>query len=392
MIIKRIFAVYFPLVLVCVFFFQQHVYAENSSFKDVLPSHPNFDIIHEMQELGVINGYGDGTFRPQLSISRQHVALLLTRILPLEPIRGQKYFNDLPETNVYYDAIQQVQQAGIMDGDKNGNFNPTALLTRVQLAKVLHLAFDLEIKATYDFQDVPESHWGNSHVRALYSNGITTGDGGLFMPQGTVTRLHYAVFLHRLMNIDERFVALPIEKPKPTKPKPDALSPIYVEGILIASKNYPLPANYSPGENAEARKAFTEFNKHANKNGYNFTAFSTYRSYSYQEKLFEDYVKKDGLVEAARYSARAGESEHQSGLAFDVGLVGQSSKWFLETKASEWMGKNAHHYGFIVRYPKEKEKITGYIYEPWHLRYLGVDHAEKVYASGKTLEEYLGIE
>ncbi|WP_438311831.1 D-alanyl-D-alanine carboxypeptidase family protein [Sporosarcina sp. FA9] len=385
--------VYLPILLGCAFFSQQHVHAANSSFfKDVLPGHPNFDIIHEMQELGVINGYGDGTFRPQLSISRQHVALLLTRTLSLEPIRGRKYFNDLPETSVYHDAIQQVQQAGIMDGDKNGDFNPESLLTRVQLAKVLHLAFDLEIKATYDFHDVPESHWGNSHVRALYSNGITMGDGGLFKPLGTVTRLHYAVFLHRLMNIDERFVALPIEKPEPTKPKLDALSPIYVKGILIASKTHPLPINYAPGESTEARIAFNELNKLAKKNGFDFTAFSTYRSYSYQEKLFEDYVKKDGLVEATRYSARAGESEHQTGLAFDVGLVGQRSQWFSVTKASNWMGENAHRYGFIVRYPKGKEEITGYIYEPWHLRYLGVDHAEKVFASGKTLEEYLGIE
>ncbi|MFS0645420.1 D-alanyl-D-alanine carboxypeptidase family protein [Siminovitchia sp. 179-K 8D1 HS] len=179
----------------------------------------------------------------------------------------------------------------------------------------------------------------------------------------------------------------------PTKKK--ANSPTYINGVLIVSKNYPLPASHAPGENPAARKAFNQMAKDAKKSGFRLTAFSTYRSYSYQKNLFDRYARKHGVEAANRYSAKAGQSEHQTGLAFDVGEVGKEHLWaeegFEHTNASKWIAKNAHKYGFIVRYPKGKEHITGYIYEPWHLRYLGVNLATKVYNSGLTLEEYLGI-
>ena len=94
------------------------------------------------------------------------------------------------------------------------------------------------------------------------------------------------------------------------------------------------------------------------------------------------------MVAADTYSARAGHSEHQTGLAFDVGKIDDN---YGNTKEGVWLKNNAHIYGFIIRYPKGKEHITGYKYEPWHIRYLGVDIATKVYNKGVTLEEYLGI-
>ena len=117
---------------------------------------------------------------------------------------------------------------------------------------------------------------------------------------------------------------------------------------------------------------------------------SGYRSYSRQQTLYNNYVKRDGKKEADRYSARAGHSEHQTGLAFDVNSLEQS---FGETKAGKWLSDNCYKYGFILRYPKGKEDITGYMYEPWHFRYLGTKAAE-LYNNGNwiTLEEYLGID
>ena len=93
-------------------------------------------------------------------------------------------------------------------------------------------------------------------------------------------------------------------------------------------------------------------------------------------------------AEADRYSARPGHSEHQTGLAFDLNSLDQS---FGQTKEGKWIAANSWKYGFILRYPQDKEAQTGYMYEPWHVRYLGKDVAKKVYDSGLCLEEYLNI-
>lgn len=169
-----------------------------------------------------------------------------------------------------------------------------------------------------------------------------------------------------------------------------------VNGIVLANKRYPMPGDYAPGESKEARAAFEKLNAFAKKSGYTFNAFSTYRSYDRQTVLYENYKAKDGQKAADRYSARPGFSEHQTGLAFDIGDVNVpndfASNRFGETEAGKWLAENAHKYGFIMRYPNGKEEVTGYMYESWHFRYVGVDIATKIYNDGSTLEEYLGME
>lgn len=171
--------------------------------------------------------------------------------------------------------------------------------------------------------------------------------------------------------------------------------PTVVEGIVIASKKYPLPADYAPGESKEARAAFQEMAAEATLSGYDLVAFSTYRSFDYQTKLYDRYVTNDGQAAADRYSARPGYSEHQTGLAFDIGeqLFEQhfARESFGETEAGKWVAANAHKYGFIMRYPNGSEKITGYMYEPWHFRYIGKELAVQVYEANVTLEEYLDL-
>lgn len=171
--------------------------------------------------------------------------------------------------------------------------------------------------------------------------------------------------------------------------------PTYVEGILIASKKYPLPSTYAPGESKEARAAFAELAAEATLSGYELVAFSTYRSFDYQTTLYEKYVSNDGQEAADRYSARPGYSEHQTGLAFDIGEQHFEQHFaresFGETEAGKWVAANAHKYGFIMRYPNGKEKITGYMYEPWHFRYVGKELAPKIYDAGTTLEEYFHL-
>ncbi len=162
----------------------------------------------------------------------------------------------------------------------------------------------------------------------------------------------------------------------------------YVNGILIVNKTYDLPKDYDPKVNKQALKKLKELQADGKVLGLDLSLISGYRSYKTQEDLYNKYVEKDGEDIASTYSAKPGHSEHQTGLAFDVGSVDRS---FENTNEAKWLEENAHLYGFIIRYPKGKTNITGYIYEPWHIRYLGVDTATKVKQSGLTLEEYLGI-
>lgn len=163
----------------------------------------------------------------------------------------------------------------------------------------------------------------------------------------------------------------------------------FVDGILIVNKTYELPADYPTGAlNPNALAQFNKLTEDAAKLGLSIKCSSGYRSYKDQERIYNNYVAIDGIVKADTYSARPGHSEHQSGLAIDVNSIDYT---FLNTPECDWLAKNAHKYGFIIRYPLGKEAYTGYSYEPWHIRYLGVDTATAVYNSGLSLEEYLGI-
>lgn len=168
----------------------------------------------------------------------------------------------------------------------------------------------------------------------------------------------------------------------------------YIDGILIVNKEIALPKDYAPGEDSEAKSAIDQLMQEGNASGLNFALRSGFRSYETQIGLYNGYVERDGQNKADTYSARPGHSEHQSGLAFDLGNTAATEDFkasFEHTPEGEWLKEHAHEYGFIIRYPKGKTNITGYQYEPWHLRYLGQDNAKKVMASGLTLEEYLGL-
>ena len=171
--------------------------------------------------------------------------------------------------------------------------------------------------------------------------------------------------------------------------------PTYINGILLANKIYPLPSTFAPGENKEARQELDKMLATAKKQGFDFVAFSGYRSFDYQTTLYNNYVNRDGQAAADRYSARPGYSEHQTGLAFDIGERGKENLWlteeFGETPAGQWLLTNAQDYGFILRFPKNKEDITGYMYESWHYRYVGVNIAKEIKKKSITLEEYLGV-
>lgn len=162
----------------------------------------------------------------------------------------------------------------------------------------------------------------------------------------------------------------------------------YIDGILIANKTFSLPADYNPGVDGEANGALNEMIEAASGDGIALWVVSGFRSYNTQASIYSNYVARDGAAAADRYSARPGHSEHQTGLAFDLNSLEQS---FGATPEGQWLAANCWQYGFIIRYQEDKEEITGYMYEPWHVRYLGKDIAQKVFESGLCLEEYLGI-
>jgi D-alanyl-D-alanine carboxypeptidase len=123
----------------------------------------------------------------------------------------------------------------------------------------------------------------------------------------------------------------------------------------------------------------------AKKDGLSLRVISAYRTEDYQRGLYNNKVRTTGKVNADNYSARPGHSEHQTGLAVDI----CSTKGTFEyTSEFKWLQNHAHEYGFILRYPKGKEWITGYSYEPWHYRYVGTDAAKIIYEEGITYEEY----
>lgn len=179
---------------------------------------------------------------------------------------------------------------------------------------------------------------------------------------------------------------------------------------VLANKQYSLEEDYAPEDlvtvevptvledpeikqmRKEAADALKDMFDAAEKDGITLFARSGYRSYQTQVSLFQNYVSNHGEEAANKYSARPGQSEHQTGLAMDVtseSVNYQLTEEFGNTPEGEWVRENAHRYGFIIRYPKGKEAITGYIFEPWHLRYLGGELAAEVHESGLTYEEYL---
>lgn len=182
----------------------------------------------------------------------------------------------------------------------------------------------------------------------------------------------------------------PPPEPEPEGPVIEVRNGVtYVDGILVVNKSYALPENYGSGLTAETQKAFNNMQAAAWNDGISLWICSGFRSYSYQSQLYWSYVNRDGQWAADTYSARPGHSEHQTGLAIDINNASTS---FNGSREAKWIAAHCADYGFILRYPYGKEDKTGFMYESWHVRYVGKDLAKKITKSGLCLEEYLGID
>lgn len=174
----------------------------------------------------------------------------------------------------------------------------------------------------------------------------------------------------------------------------------YNDKTVLVNKYNKLPENYEaedlvtlPNEygkdmrlKSEASQKVIELMDNAKKENISLNIISAYRTEDRQNYLFENSEKKNGLKHALKYSAKKGHSEHQTGYAIDFNTTQEK---FSKTKEYAWLKENAYKYGFIERYPKGKESITGFGYEPWHYRYVGIDIATKIYIENITYEEYV---
>ena len=214
----------------------------------------------------------------------------------------------------------------------------------------------------------------------------------------------------KILNNGKKPVAVSIQNNDELDKAIDTSSELYSNSIvskdiLVVNKEISVDAEYVPDTlvvpNVSANKeikvtkevaeSLEELFESAEKDGINLIAVSGYRTYNYQKSLFDNSVKVNGLEHAKKYVALPGYSEHHTGLAVDVVSDNYTmlDEGFENTAAFRWLEKNMSNFGFILRYPKGKEDITGYNYEPWHLRYVGKYLAEDIETAGVTLEEYI---
>lgn len=177
------------------------------------------------------------------------------------------------------------------------------------------------------------------------------------------------------------------------------LNPANYTPANLVTPNIPLRDNITNDEkqvSADMTTALEKMVDDANTQGVHFNLQSGYRSYQFQVKLYNTYVREQSKSVADSQSARPGYSEHQTGLAVDLGGTSKPScnveDCFAKTIEGKWLAANAYSYGFIIRYPSGKEDITGYVYEPWHIRYVGTALSEQMHEHGiETLEQFFDL-
>lgn len=184
----------------------------------------------------------------------------------------------------------------------------------------------------------------------------------------------------------------------------DIDSDIEKDNLVMVNKYYTLPDNYEPANltdislrysyagnkiTKEANDAYVSMWNAANNAGFTLIVNSSFRDHAYQERVYNNIKASSGTTEADKVAARPGHSEHQSGLAIDVFEIGnQTTATFKDSPAYTWLKENAHLYGFIERYPEDKEYLTGYSFESWHWRYVGLEAAKIIHDEEITFDEY----
>jgi D-alanyl-D-alanine carboxypeptidase len=364
--------------------------AAGMPFTDVATGDWFYDDVATAYASGLINGKSASSFAPQDCLTYAEAVKLAACMHQLHT-DGEVSLTASSGGAWYQSYVDYCYDNGILDGP----YVWQAEATRAEYMRIF--AHSLPAAALAAVNDVPDGAIPDLGARdprttdavyLLYRAGVVQGTGADHRcePDSFVTRAEVAAILTRMMFPETRKI-FSMELPEHRIETIGGVT--YVDGILVANKTYSLPRDYAPGGlTAECQAALDAMCAAAYEDGISLWPISTYRSYDYQEGLYNRYVERDGKEEADRYSARPGHSEHQTGLAVDLNSLEYA---FADTPEGRWIAAHCHEYGFILRYPQDKEDVTGYRYEPWHVRYLGTDAAGKVAASGLCLEEYLGI-
>ena len=230
----------------------------------------------------------------------------------------------------------------------------------------------------------------------VVSNDALTADSGILRAnyEGYTKEITVKVFNNLQDNINEDSLVTNVSAYDMIVNKTRNLPSSYVPEDLVPLDG--IPKTLENPEVNQLRKVAYEalkelFAKAKEEKSFELYARSGYRSYNTQVGLYNSYVSKHGKEAADKFSAKPGQSEHQTGLSIDITCEAMNyllDDTFFDTEEGKWVAENAHRFGFVIRYPKGKEDITGYQYEPWHLRYVGETLAKEVYESQLTLEEY----
>lgn len=361
----------------------------------------------------IVKGKEPGLFYPNDNITRAELAAIFMGAAGEEgePVYTGEYFNDVEPGQWYYPYIAWAKENQVVNGYEDGTFRPNQNISRREIAKMtmnyINNCTDLILPQPYTaitfFDDDKIGDWAKGEIIALQRCALLTGFENLhFRPLENATRAQSAHIVAKVLRLDGDIANIPTE-PKyreisgnPYKGYSRLVNRTY--GIANADDYVPENLVTVPGTSvqmeAQAAAALANMRRdYLNSHSGNFICQSGYRSYQYQTALYNRQISRTGSrLQAGVVSAIPGTSEHQTGLAMDISTDGSLTTRFGSTTLGQWLASNCHEYGYILRYPANKEKITGITYEPWHFRYVGEAVAKEMKVQGyATLEEYYGL-
>jgi LAS superfamily LD-carboxypeptidase LdcB len=388
--------------------------------------------IVSLADKNIIAGDENGYFWPNAELKRSEMVTILIGALKIDTthLPETPTFRDVPETHWAYKYVEAAYEKGLIKGISPDVFGVDQKITREQAAAIITRSLGLHDESLDGKQRYVNiarladkyriSEWARDYVEFIMASNLMYGTGNkMFEPQRYIERQQAAVLVDRYMMNMEGVLMMASDIKNSGENYYSYNNEIFQNPynpasiMVLVNKKHSLPSNYVPqnlvvpkvkfsfsGYDArkqmrlEAAGALEGLFQKAAQDRINLYAISGYRSYSYQKWLFDCNVIKYGSWELAnRVSAVPGQSEHQTGLAMDISSpsVGLSlTQAFGDTKEGIWLKANAAEFGFIVRYPRGKEYITGYSYEPWHIRYVGSETAKDIMSQNITFEEYLG--
>jgi len=308
------------------------------------------------------------------------------------PIQNEE---NTQKPNVKDDEESKITEIKVLPNICTANTGAIINLNNFKIEKIYNSGKSEEINSDISFST-------SSDLLKIENDTITVSDKALTADTAIInvnykdykSEITVKIFNNLVSNIDENGVVTNSSAYDMIVNKTRNLSGSYIPDDLVPLDD--IPKSLQNPEVNQLRKvayyALKElFAKAKEEKSFELYARSGYRSYNTQVSLYNAYVASKGQEAADTFSAKPGQSEHQTGLAMDItckSMNFQLDTTFGETEEGKWVAENAHRFGFVVRYPQGKENITGYQYEPWHLRYVGPTLANEVYESQLTLEEY----